>query len=157
MYLQGFKYFAYVNPQAPKGGRLVMPTYGTFDNFNPFIFKGISDGGYTVSLTMDTLGTTSVDDITTVYPLLAKEFDYPEDKSYVGFILDERAKFSNGQPVLADDVIFSFKALIEKGQPFYKVYYGDVERVEKINDREVRFYFKEGSQNRELPLILAQM
>jgi len=156
-YLQGFKYFAYVNPQAPKGGRLVMPTYGTFDNFNPFIFKGISDGGYTVSLTMDTLGTTSVDDITTVYPLLAKEFDYPEDKSYVGFILDERAKFSNGQPVLADDVIFSFKALIEKGQPFYKVYYGDVERVEKINDREVRFYFKEGSQNRELPLILAQM
>ncbi|MBQ8677709.1 MAG: ABC transporter substrate-binding protein [Alphaproteobacteria bacterium] len=136
---------------------MVMPTYGTFDNFNPFIFKGISDGGYTVSLTLDTLGVTSLDDISTVYPLLAKAFEYPEDKSYVGFILDERARFHNGQPVLADDIIFSYKSLVEKGQPFYKVYYADVDRVEKINDYHVRFHFKKGSQNRELPLILAQM
>lgn len=157
VYPEDFSHFSYVNPNAPKGGRMVMPTYGTFDNFNPFIFKGISDGGYTVSLTLDTLGVTAVNDISTVYPLLAKEFEYPEDKSYVGFILDERAKFHNGQPVLADDVIFSFNALIEKGQPLYKVYYADVDRVEKVNDRHVRFYFKEGSQNRELPLILAQM
>lgn len=156
-YPDNFEYLSYVNPTAPKGGKMVMPTYGTFDNFNPFIFKGISDGGLTVSLTMDTLGVTAVDDISTVYPLLAKEFEFPEDKSYVGFILDERAKFSNGQPVLADDVIFSFNSLIEKGQPLYKVYYADVDRVEKINDHHVRFYFKVGSQNRELPLILAQM
>ena len=156
-YPAGFQNFAYVNPKAPKGGRVVLPTYGTFDNFNPFIFKGISDGGYTVSLTLDTLGVTSVDDVSTVYPLLAKGFEYPQDKSYVGFVLDERAKFSNGSPVLADDVIFSFHALIEKGQPFYKVYYSDVDRVEKLSDRHVRFYFKKGSSNRELPLILAQM
>ena len=156
-YPDNFEYLSYVNPTAPKGGKMVMPTYGTFDNFNPFIFKGISDGGLTVSLTMDTLGVTAVDDISTVYPLLAKEFEFPEDKSYVGFILDERAKFSNGQPVLADDVIFSFNSLIEKGQPLYKVYYADVDHVEKINDYHVRFYFKAGSQNRELPLILAQM
>lgn len=156
-YKPGFKNFAYVNPDAPKGGRLVMPTYGTFDNFNPFIFKGISDGGYTVSLTLDTLGVTAVDDFSTVYPLLAEKFEYPADKSYVGFILDKRARFRDGSPVLADDVIFSFKALVEKGQPLYKVYYADVDRVEKINDRHVRFYFKKGSDNRELPLILAQM
>ena len=56
-----------------------MPTYGTFDNFNPFIFKGISDGGYTVSLTLDTLGVTAVDDISTIYPLIAKEFEYPSN------------------------------------------------------------------------------
>ena len=156
-YPADFTNFSYVNPDAPKGGRMVMPTYGTFDNFNPFIFKGISDGGYTVSLTLDTLGVGAVNDIATVYPLLAKEFEYPEDKSYVGFILDERAKFHNGKPVLAKDVIFSYKALVEKGQPFYKVYYADVDRVEEVNDRHVRFYFKKGSQNRELPLILAQM
>ncbi|MBQ8464468.1 MAG: ABC transporter substrate-binding protein [Alphaproteobacteria bacterium] len=157
VYPTDFSHFSYVNPDAPKGGRMVMPTYGTFDNFNPFIFKGISDGGYTVSLTLDTLGVTSLDDISTVYPLLAKAFEYPEDKSYVGFILDERARFHNGQPVLADDIIFSYKSLVEKGQPFYKVYYADVDRVEKINDYHVRFHFKKGSQNRELPLILAQM
>lgn len=157
VYKPDFKNFSYVNPLAPKGGKMVMPTYGTFDNFNPFIFKGISDGGYTVSLTLDTLGVTSVDDVSTVYPLLAKAFELPKDKSYVGFILDERAKFHNGEPVLADDVIFSYHALVEKGQPFYKVYYADVDHVEKVNDRHVRFHFKKGCKNRELPLILAQM
>lgn len=156
-YSSDFAHFDYVNPDAPKGGHLVMPTYGTFDNFNPFIFKGISDGGLTVSLTLDTLGVTAVNDIATVYPLLAKEFEYPEDKSYVGFILDERARFHDGKPVLADDVIFSFNALVEKGQPFYKIYYADVDHVEKINDHHLRFHFKQGSNNRELPLILAQM
>lgn len=156
-YQGDFKCFDYVNPNAPKGGKMVMPTYGTYDNFNPFIFKGISDGGYTISLTMDTLGVTPVDDISTVYPLLAKEFEYPKDKSYVGFILNEKAKFHDGSPVLADDVIFTFNALREKGQPLYKIYYADVEQVKKINERHVRFYFKKNSQNRELPLILAQM
>ena len=156
-YPADFSHFSYVNPRAPKGGRMVAPTYGTFDNFNPFIFKGIADGGYTVSLTLDTLGVTAVDDISTIYPLLAKAFEYPADKSYVGFILDERAKFRDGTPVLADDVIFSYNALVEKGQPLYKIYYADVERVEKLNDRHVRFYFKKDSKNRELPLILAQM
>ena len=156
-YPENFKHFSYVNPDAPKGGVIKMPAYGTFDNFNPFIFKGISDGGIVVSLTMETLGVTAVDDISTVYPLLAKQFEQPKDNSYIGFILDERAKFHNGAPVLADDVIFSYNALIEKGQPFYKVYYADVDHVEKVNERHVRFYFKEGSQNRELPLILSQL
>lgn len=155
-YPSGFRHFAYVNPSAPKGGRLVMPTYGTFDNFNPFIFKGIADG-YTASLTLDTLGVAAADDIGTVYPLLAEKFEFPQDKSYIGFILNKQARFRDGSPVLADDVIFSFNALVEKGQPLYKVYYADVERVEKVNDRHVRFHFKKGSSNRELPLILAQM
>ena len=81
----------------------------------------------------------------------------PADKSYIGFILDEHAKFHDGSPVTADDVIFSYNALMEKGQPLYKVYYADVDRVEKVNSREVRFYFKKGTHNRELPLILSQM
>ncbi|MBQ4400418.1 MAG: ABC transporter substrate-binding protein, partial [Alphaproteobacteria bacterium] len=107
-------------------------------------------------LSLETLGTSPVDDPFTVYPLLAEKFDLPEDKSYVGFILNPNARFSDGAPVTADDVVFSFNAIMEKGSPIYKMYYADVDRVEKINDREVRFYFKKGSDNKELPMILAQ-
>lgn len=154
-YTSGFSHFRYVNPDAPKGGRIVMPAYGGYDNFNPFIFKGIA-APEAAELTLDSLGVSPVDDVSTVYPLLAKRFEIPSDNSFVGFILDERARFSDGSPVTADDVIFSFNALIEKGAPLYKVYYADVEKVEKVGPRHVRFWFKKGSQNKELPLILSQ-
>lgn len=152
-YDAGFKAFDYVNPDAPKGGRFVMPEYGGFDNFNPFILKGTASGTV-ANLIWDSLGYTPVDDISVAYPLIAEKFEI--EKDYVGFILNKNAKFSDGTPILADDVIFSFNALIEKGAPIYRVYYGDVERVEKINDHHVRFYFKPDTQNKELPLILTQ-
>lgn len=155
-YADNFNHFDYADPRAEKGGRIVMPEYGGFDNFNPFIFKGIATA-QVANLSLDSLGIVPVDDPYTVYPLIAQAFDLPSDKSYVGFILDERARFQDGTPITANDVIFSYQALMEKGQPLYKVYYADVEKVEKISDREVRFYFKKGSQNRELPLILAQL
>lgn len=155
-YPDGFSNFEYVNPNASKGGRIVMPAYGGFDNFNPYIFKGIAAAD-AVGLTIDSLGVTSVDDQSSLYPLIAQKFDVPDDKSYIGFIIDERAKFADGTPILADDVIFSFESLINKGMPLYKVYYGDVEKVEKINPREVRFIFKKNTHNRELPLILGQL
>lgn len=155
-YEPGFKNFSYVNPDAPKGGRIVMPDYGGFDSFNPFIFKGISPAT-AVGLTLDTLAVSPADDPSAAYPLLAEKFELPQDKSFVGFILNPKARFHDGTPVTADDVIFSFNSLIEKGQPLYKMYYADVERAEKINDRHVRFYFRKGSNNRELPLILSQI
>ena len=155
-YHVGFTHFDYVNSRAPKGGRIVMPEYGGFDNFNPFIFKGNATP-QVANLTLDSLGFVPADDSATVYPLVAKAFDLPKDKSYIGFILDERARFFDGTPISADDVIFSYNALIKKGQPLYKVYYADVARVEKINQREVRFYFKKDSRNKELPLILSQI
>ena len=154
-YAEGFSFFEYVNPNAPKGGKITLPAYGHFDSFNPFIFKGIafSDG---INLTLESLGYTPVDDQTTAYPLLAKKFEIPEDHSFIGFILNEKARFTDGSPVTADDVIFSFNALLEKGAPLYKIYYQDVERVEKISNNHIRFYFRKGSTNRELPLILTQ-
>lgn len=155
-YSSNFKHFEYVNPQAPKGGRVVLPEYGGFDNFNPFIFKGIASPAV-ANLTLDSLGVVPVDDFSTVYPLLAKRFEIPQDNSFIGFILDEKAHFHDGTPVTADDVIFSYKALVEKGAPLYKVYYGDVERAEKVSPRHVRFHFKKNSRNKELPLILSQM
>ncbi len=154
-YDKDFKAFDYVNPNAPQGGKIVLPAYGTFDNFNPYIFKGVA-ATFVAGLSFETLGTSPVDDPFTVYPLLAEKFDLPEDKSYVGFILNPNAKFSDNSPVTADDVVFSFNAIMEKGSPIYKMYYSDVDRVEKINDREVRFYFKDGTENKELPMILAQ-
>lgn len=154
-YASDFKAVDYVNSKAPQGGKIILPAYGTFDNFNPYIFKGVA-ASFVPALTMETLGFSPTDDPFTVYPLLAEKFDLPEDKSYVGFILNPKARFSDGTPVLADDVVFSFNAIMEKGSPIYKMYYADVDRVEKTGEREVRFYFKEGSNNKELPMILAQ-
>ena len=154
-YKSGFKHFDYVNVKAPQGGRLVLPAYGTFDNFNPYIFKGVA-ATFVASLSFETLGFSPADDPFTVYPLLAEKFDLPKDRSYVGFILNPKAKFSDGSAVLADAVIYSFKAITEQGSPIYKMYYADVDRVEKINEREVRFYFKKNIKNKELPLILSQ-
>ena len=102
-----------------------MPEYGSFDNFNPFIFKG-SASGTVAGLIWDSLGYSPIDDVATVYPLIAKEFEYTSE--YVGFIIDENAKFADGSKISADDVIFSFNILIEKGAPIYKVYYSDVEK-----------------------------
>ena len=154
-YAPDFKHLEYVNPNAPKKGKIVLPAYGTFDNFNPYIFKGVA-ASFVAPLSFETLGFSPTDDPFTVYPLLAEKFELPEDKSYIGFILNKNARFSNGSRVTADDVIFSFKAITEKGSPIYKMYYSDVERVEKISDNHVRFYFRAGTQNKELPMILSQ-
>lgn len=153
-YNGGWQSFDYTNPDAPKGGRVVLPAYGTFDNFNPFIFKGIA-ATQVADLTLDSLAVVPADDVTVAYPLIAESFELTD--KYVGFFLDKRAKFSNGSPILADDVIFSFNSLIEKGSPLYKIYYADVDRVEKINNHHVRFWFKQNSNNKELPLIISQM
>lgn len=146
--------FDYADPDAPKGGRVVFPAYGTFDNFNPFIFKGIA-ATQAAELMLDSLAVVPADDFSVAYPLLAKSFELTDE--YVGFFLDERARFSDGSPVLADDVVFSFNSLIEKGAPLYKIYYADVDRVEKLGDRHVRFWFRPGSRNKELPLIISQL
>ncbi len=154
-YHSGFSNFSFVNPKAPKHGKVVLPAYGSFDNFNPYIFRGIAFSD-SADLTLESLGYSPVDDQATAYPLLAEKFEISPDGSFVGFMINKKAKFSDGSAVSADDVIFSFKTLLEKGSPFYKIYYADVDRVEKISDYHVRFYFKKGTKNRELPLILTQ-
>ena len=155
-YNSDFNHLEYVNPTAPKRGKIVLPAYGTFDNFNPYIFKGTASSE-TVMLTLDSLGFTPADDPETAYPLLAEKFEISEDNSFIGFFLNPNARFSNGLPVTADDVIFSFNALITKGSPVYKFYYIDVDYVKKISTLHVRFYFKKNTKNRELPLILTSL
>lgn len=155
-YNSDFTHFSYANPDAPKKGSIVLPAYGTFDNFNPYIFKGTASSE-AVALTLDSLGITPADDPETAYPLIAEKFEIPSDNSFIGFFINPKAQFSDNSPITADDIIFSFNALITKGAPIYKFYYADVEKIIKISPRHVRFYFKKDSKNRELPLILTSL
>ncbi len=153
-YNTGFKHFDYVNPNAPKGGDVKLATIGSFDSFNNFIIKGEAAAG--LSKLYDTLLVPSADEPFSVYGLLAETIEIPRDRSWVQFVLRKKARWHDGKPITADDIIWSFNTLIEKGQPFYRYYYSSVAKIEKINTLTVRFSFKPG-ENRELPLIVGQI
>ena len=150
-----FDAFDYVNPNAPKRGVLTQGAIGMFDTFNPHVINGIAPAG--IGLTYDTLMKQSLDEPFSLYGLIAKEIEVPEDRSWVAFYLNPQARFSDGSPILADDVIFSFEILRDKGLPTYRYYYADVAKVYKKNDHHVVFEFKQGVNNRELPLILGEL
>lgn len=152
-YPANFQHFDYVNPDAPKGGTLRQQSVGGFDSFNPFIPKGNAVG---VGLIYDSLTYHSPDEPFTEYGLLAERIDKAPDNSYVRFILNPKARFHDGTPVTAEDVIFTFNILLEKGDPMYRHYYADVAQVVAEDKFRVRFDFKH-RDNRELPLILGQI
>jgi microcin C transport system substrate-binding protein len=154
-YQDGFDHLDYVNPNAPKGGALRQAAIGTFDTLNPFILKGTAASGS--GLIYDTLMYQSEDEPFSAYGLVAEYMEVPEDRSWVTFHLNPAARFHDGHPITADDVVWTFNTLMEKGHPFYKSYYGGVDRVEKRDKRAVKFIFKAGRDNRELPLILGQL
>lgn len=153
-YGKNFKNFAYVNPDAPKGGVLKMAASGTFDTFNPFVIKGTPAAG--ISLVYDTLTVESADEPFSEYGLIAQSIEMPSNRAWVAFTLNPKARFSDGTPVTADDVVFSFNVLRERGLPMYRYYYANVAKAEAQDGGRVLFTFKEGD-NRELPLILGQM
>jgi microcin C transport system substrate-binding protein len=153
-YPADFTHFEYVNPDAPKGGEVVLGATGNYDSFNGFIAEGAPPVG--LGLIYDTLVVGSQDEPFTEYGLLAETIEVPADKSYVQFVLREGAKWHDGVPITADDVVFTFESLISKGDPFYQGYYENVSGVEKIDDRTVRFNFT-GETNNELPLIMGQI
>ncbi len=150
-----FQHFRYVNPAAPKGGRLVHGILGTFDSLNPLIVRGLAlqaIRGYVI----ESLMTRGYDEPFTLYGLLAKTVETDDARSYVTFNLDPAAKFSDGRPVTPEDVIFSWQILRDKGRPNHRTYYAKVRKAEKIGERSVRFDLGD-SGDRELPLILGLM
>lgn len=149
-----FTHFDYVNPDAPKGGLVRFGAIGSFDNFNPFILKGISANG--AGLVYDTLTVKSDDEPFTEYGLIAEAMETAPDNTAVTFHLRPEARFADGEPVTAGDVVFTFHALVDKGSPLYKRYYEDVKEAVAVDDHTVRFEFISG-QNPELPLILGQL
>ncbi len=154
-YGSDFKHFDYANPNAPKGGTVKMASpFGTYDNLNQFVLKGVSAFG--LGLMYDALMAQALDEPFTEYGLLAESIETPEDRSWAIFSLRKEARWHDGKPVTPEDVIFTFDVIKTKGHPFYKNYFADVETVEKVGDRQVKFTFG-GEDNRELPLIVGQM
>ena len=151
-YTTTFPYFDYVNPTAPKGGTLRLAVDGTFDSFNSFIPKGNAASTGSV----ETLLVNSADEPFTAYGLVAETMEWPADRSWVIFNLRPEARWHDGTPVTADDVVWSFETLVEKGMPFYRYYYSAIDSAEALNTHRVRFNFKE-SGNQELPLITGQL
>lgn len=154
-----FTHFDYVNPQAPKGGELRLATIGTFDSFNPFVIKG------TPAASLLPLGSTylhatllmpSLDEPFSRYGYIAEDVEVNADHSAVTFRLRKEARFHDGTPILAGDIVWTFNTLKEKGQPLFKAYYKDVTQAVAVDAHTVRFDFATKT-NRELPLILGEM
>ena len=153
-YPADFSHFDYVDPQARKGGRLVLSGAGTFDSFNPFILKGIAAEG--TNLLFDTLMVSSLDEPFSKYPLIANDIALASDKLSVTFSIDPRARFNNGDKITAADVKFSFDTIMsEQAHPQFRFMYGDVRDAEVLDDAHVRFNFKR--KNSELHLILSNL
>lgn len=151
----GFTHMPYADPDAPKGGRLVWGLLGTFDSLNPLIVRGLAVQqirGFVV----ESLMARGNDEAFTLYGLLAKSVETDDARSYVTFHLDPRARFADGKPVTAEDVLFSWELLRDKGRPNHRQYYSKVAKAGAPDPLTVRFDFG-GANDRELPLILGLM
>ncbi len=153
-YPANFTHFDYVNPDAPKGGRVVQSAVGSFDSFNPFIVRGTPADG--ISLIYDSLTSKSDDEPFSVYGLLAKNIRLPESRRWIEFDLRPEAQFSDGVAVTSADVVNTFHLLKEKGSPFYRAYYADITDIIAIDTHTVRFEFAD-TDNRELALIVGEV
>ena len=147
-----FHHFDYVNPDAPKGGTLVQSSIVAFDTLNPFTLKGNPAAG--LGLIYDSLMVSSADEPYAMYGLIAHSIEVPDNRSYAIFHLDPRARFQDGSDITAEDVVFSYEVLVEKGSPVYRQYFSQIEGAEVIDELTVKFTFKPGN-NRETPMTVA--
>lgn len=150
----GFSHWPWVNPAAPKGGEVTLTALGSFDSFNPFILRGTPAVGS--SLIYDTLLSRNLDEPLSQYGHLARIIELPADRKGVTFELRDDARWHDGRPITAEDVVFSFTALRTHGRPFYRSYWADVTEVVAEDARRVTYRFRT-DENRELPLILGEM
>lgn len=153
-----YRHFPYVNPDAPKGGRVDYAVRGSFDSLNPFIVqgdaaRGLFDQGFGYNV-FEALMARSRDEAFTLYPLIAESVEMPEDRSSITFNLDPEARFSDGVAITPDDVVFSMELLQAKARPLYRRWIDLVEKIEIIAERTVRFTFKPEA-DRETPLLIA--
>ena len=149
-----FKNYDYVNPNAPKGGNVALGLQGTFDSFNPYIVKGTPSA--VSALIYETLMSRSSDEPGTDYGLIAESIELPESRTWAVFNLRPEARWHDGKPITAEDVVFSFNILREKGNNLYRTYYADVVRAEVVSEGKVRFVFKNGD-NPELASIISEL
>ncbi len=152
LYGPDFTHFNYVEPEAPVGGSIRFGLRGSFDSVNPLIVRG-SPVWWVRGWVWESLATRGRDEAFSLYGLLAETIIMPEDRTYVTFGINPQARFSDGEPVTVDDVIFSMEILREHGRPSQRRAYGQITEVERIDNLTVTFHLGDGS-NRELPLLL---
>jgi len=153
-YAKDFSHFDYVNPDAPKGGRLDLNGSRTFDRLNPYLLKGVSADGVD-GLVFETLMEQSLDEPYTFYGLLADDIKVADDGLSVTFHINQKARFSDNTPVTVEDVKFSFDILMQDKHthPAYKIVLGNVQEAVILDDESIRFNFKE--KNAKLPMLLS--
>tara|TARA_B100000927_G_scaffold39254_1_gene28099 strand:+ start:7292 stop:9136 length:1845 start_codon:yes stop_codon:yes gene_type:complete len=148
-YEKDFKHLSYVNPDAPKGGEISFWAFGSFDSMHPYTRKGRA-GAYS-SIFFESLLEGTSDEIDSAYGLIAKEIEYPEDRSWVIFTLRNNVTFSDGSPLTAQDVLFSYNLLKQKGLPSFRaVLEKDVKNADLISDLKIKFTFNDDVPKRDL-------
>lgn len=143
-YARGFTHLDYVNPSAPKGGQMVFATTGGFDTLNPYLLKGVKAPG--LGMLHESLMTGTLDDPEAYYPLLATGYQKGKDGLSITFKLNAAAKWHDGKPVRAEDVVFSYEALTTKADPIYKLIYAPIKSVRASGADEVVFEFADDKQ-----------
>lgn len=157
-----FTHLPYANPDAPKGGKLTYGVYGSFDDLNPFDLQSIRTGARGLwdpvfgNLVFETLLKRSRDEAFTEYGLLAEKVEMPQDRSWIEFHMNPRARFSDGEPVKVSDVLFTFNLLEEKGRPPYSSRMKAVSKMEQTGPRSVKLWFNERA-SRETPMLFGLM
>jgi microcin C transport system substrate-binding protein len=152
-YSADFPHLDYVNPDAPKGGEISVWGFGSFDSMHPYTTKGRA--GQLSSMFFESLLENTADEADAVYGLVAESLEYPEDRSYVIFNMRPEARFSDGSPLTAEDVVFSYETLRDKGLPSFRaVIQKQIESAEILTPHRVKFTFKDGIPTRDLPLTV---
>ena len=149
-----FSHLPYADPDAPKGGIFRKSVVGSFDSLNPFIIKGRAAVDLRTYV-FESLLARNRSEPFSLYGLIAEKVDMPDDRTSITFFLNKKARFSDNTPILADDIVFSFETLREKGRPNHRSYYSKVKKVEVIDDHTIKFHLD--GADRELPLILGLM
>ena len=153
-YPPDFTHFDYVNPDAPKGGTLRLSATDGFDSLNPWIVRGRPADG--IAGIYESLTTKSEDEPSSEYGLIAKTIEVAPDQSWVLFTLRPEARWHDGRPITAEDVVWSFETLRDKGMPLYRFYYQNVAKAEVLAPDRVKFTF-DAPGNRELPVIMGEL
>ena len=144
-YIDGLDHWPYVNPDAKKGGSIVISDFGSFDTLNFYVLKG--DWPASIGSVYDDLMTSSGDEIDALYGLIAESVELPEDKSWAIFNIRPEARYHDGEPIRAKDFVLALNTIKENGRPFIKSFYTDVVSAEALDDSRLKFTFSTGEQH----------
>ncbi|SLN25194.1 extracellular solute-binding protein [Oceanibacterium hippocampi] len=158
-YPAGFTHFDYVDPAAPKGGRIVVNQQfaaNSFDSLNPFILKG-NPAGMVPTLTFATLMAAADDELATAYGYVAESAELDPERNWVAYNIRPEARFHDGSPITAEDIVYSFETLVAEGHPQYRILLADVAGAVAEGPSRVRFDFRPEGRKRDLPLLVASL